>query len=531
MISEAQWWLIFSLIAAVVVVFAVQVLSMPYWSKEPVMQKWNWLRKLVQSPWKRGLSEHKLVCKDVRSVMDEYDGVGLRNKEVDIYGRFSAHLIENWRGAVDRVEGTGASGGGGGIGGLAAASSGMKWKFEGENRRMKCLLGLDGVGVSWYPIVDISDPGMDLSRDAGDEGKPGDAGGREHEVGWLLSVPGLYRYHRRGVFGGLLADIFGGGWEEGIVHFVPWMSSRPSASPIYLRGLFTTHMYRRIFYTEGKGDCALFCASPESMAMGGVLPVVRYRVFEFVLDESKIWPSSVRRGPSSVNRWVRIFKNVDMDTELDVELDGDVGIKTGADMRTMSVERAWMNWMRKLAGKDDVGALPDVRMYCVMSVAQMTAELKSGSLLIWAWMEDSRADDGELEIKGVVCFRDTGIRGCRESGSGQAVEEVFELCGLWYAIGVSVEEGGTRFVHALKELKRSNKNAARLIIPELGYGFGLLKWLGVKDSAAAGLGGGSGSGIGNGKIGNITRDPVWKAYYFYNRFYDEIPAKTAFILL
>jgi hypothetical protein len=143
-------------------------------------------------------------------------------------------------------------------------------------------------------------------------------------------------------------------------------------------------------------------------------------------------------------------------------------------------------------------------------------------VLFRPFVEEEETESGGVgeEIEAVLCFRNEHcliegkdeIRGM--AGSGR---EVFTLIGSWFLGGVSLEEGREAFRQGLREMRRVRKTFRILKVEMLGYNMGLLDSLRVSGNVEL-------------QIGRVVKQD-WQAYYFYNRFWEEVDARKCFILL
>jgi hypothetical protein len=501
--NEIQIWLMFLLVMGVVGWYMIQILYCPYWSKEPVLHTYDWMRRLglLSSTWKRGMtsSSHKYL---------DYKGV---NSWKAGDARFSG-AVENMCGFLRKEWISSSSSDWVDISGEEVTRTFTLSSAELEKGAGRGAV-ISSYSLSKYPIRDAS---FSWGSDAN--------GGKELADGWMMTYPIYYCFSEsRWSYGGVLGDIFGvgsnggGRKKSGETWKVDYLCIRRSMEKKerveMVRKLFTTHLYRLVFPDGGgvvkKGvmngirrNSALFRGDPLDESMRKVIPIVRFQVIEMELTEKEIWPLS-RRWASGRRKWVLM------------------GGKDG----TVMENRLWRNWLEGwYSGGGGVsgngGAMGEFRMVGVATFAMFMDKIATGDWFVWVLFRPLGFEDGGEEIEAVLCFRNERcliegkdeIRGMAGSGT-----EVFTLMGSWFIRGISLEEGREIFRRGLREMRRVRKTFRILRVEVLGYNMSLMDSLRV-------------SGNGELEIGRVIKRD-WMAYYFYNRFLGEVEARRCFIMI
>jgi len=507
--NEIRIWLVFLLVIGVVSYYMIQILYCPYWSKEPVLHTYDWLRRLgvLSSTWKRGMSSYKYL--DFSGVRTWKVGETGYSGAVGKMGRF---LKKEWISSSSSSSGD-ISGG-----------DSMTHTFTLSSAELEKGAGRGAV-VSSYSLLKF--PGWDASFLGGIDTSGGGDGGD----GWMMSYPVYYWFSESGWSGGgVLGDWMGESGRErsGETWKVDYLCVRRSMEKKerveVVRKLFSTHLYRLVFPSVGGGrggggmdnmvrrNSALFRSDPNDESMRKVVPVVRFRVVEVELAEKDVWPLS-RRWKGGRRKWVLM------------------GGKDGTVMQN----RLWRNWLEGWysgsGGGGNGGAMGGFRMVGVATLAMWLGKMATEDWFVWVLFSPlvSVREEGEggieEEISAVLCFRNERclmegkdeIRGMAGSGT-----EIFTLMGSWFLAGVSLEEGREVFRRGLREMRRVRKTFRILRVEEMGYNVGLMDSLRV---SSPGVGGGNGLMIG------LVVKQYWQAYYFYNRFWGEVEARRCFIVL
>ena len=502
--NETGYWLIFFLVAGVVIWYIREIIYCPYWSKEPVLHTYDWMRQMgvLNSTWKRGMSSHKYL--DVGGVRSWKAGEAGYSGAVEKMGGF---LRREWIVGVGDISGGGL---GDGMIRTFTLSSAELEKGAGRGAVVSSfsLLKYPTWDASFRALEDISGGCMDGGSGMGD--------------GWMLSYPVYYWFSDSGMScGGVLGELFGcvGGRERsGETWKVDYLCIRRSLEKKdqleVVRKLFTTHLYRLVFPSGGVGgsygirNSALFHGDPSDESMQKVVPVVRFRVVEVELDEKEVWPL-YKRWVSGRKKWQLM----------------------GGKEATVMENRLLRNWLEGWysgggGSGGNGGAMGGFRMVGVATLSMWLDKMASGDWFVWVLfrplaVDGDGIDEGGWEIEAVLCFRNehcliegkNEIRGMAGSGT-----EVFSLMGSWFLSGVSLEEGREIFRRGLREMRRFRKSFRVLRVDMLGYNVELMDALRV-------------SGGGNGlMIGRVVKQD-WMAYYFYNRFCGEVEARKCFVIL
>lgn len=494
--NEIRIWLVFFLVMGVMGWYIIQILYCPYWSKEPVLHTYDWMRRFgfLNSTWKRGMTSHKYL--DESGVRTWKSGDAGFSGAVGKMGNF---LKREW------IVGAGS----GDISGGAFTRT-----FTLSAADLEKGVGRGAV-ISLYSLSKF--PVWDASFSGGSDGSGGGGNGGD---GWMMTYPIYYWFSESGwSCGGVLGDLVGESSRErsGETWKVDYLCVRRSVAKKerveVVRKLFSTHLYRLVFPVGGgvggKGamdgirNSALFRADPLDESMRKVVPVVRFGIVEVELAEKEVWPSS-RRWAASRRKWVMM------------------GGKDGTVVENR-LWRAWVEGWFSGGGGGNGGSLGGFRFVGVATLSMWLDKMATGDWYVWVLFRPAVGGEEKREvveeIEAVLCFRNERcliegkdeIRGMAGSGT-----EVFTLMASWFLGDVSLEEGRDIFRRGLREMRRVRKTFRVLRVECLGYNVGLLEALRV-----------SGSELEIGRV--VKRD--WMAYYFYNRFWGEVEARRCFLVL
>lgn len=484
-LEEKHYWIVFSIIGIFFAWYAWQIIHSPYWSREPVLHTHDFFFRCgicFNRQWNRGMTTHKYL--DEKGVVS-YSASNAKPEEFDTC---VAKYLEFLRDEYLDV------------------SSGS---YRNEEIELTIPTAVLASGIGTKISAYVGRGFADIS------------GGGAVEEAWLRSrdVRVWYGGGTSAWGGGVMGEWCRTSGVESTGKYVDYICGRRMDGKKHqqrqqmvaeiVRRLFTTHMYRVVFGPNdtktgsGVPGFGIFRDDPTSVSMRGVVPFVRFWIYEIVLDERFTWPRSRRISADRVGgKWERVSEHW-----------------------SVSKKRLWKKWV-------DGFMTGSSRLRFICMAMNLMELVRLDALHIWVNISkkrneeegqtrdrDTDGDEYEDEIVAVVIFKNdfihcvgtNEIRGMADSGC-----DYFTVSGIWFAPNIGVREGYGLFVESVREMRGMRKTMKRLFIERMGFGCGLLDYFSM--------------GAGGRIIGELTGRKEW-AYYLYNYFLPGCDARDCMVIV
>jgi hypothetical protein len=473
------WWTLFLFCLVLGSWYVYWLCCVPYWSFEPVMKSYQFFHTFFGNvPWKRvGHSkyyrESEVITFSFGEEVSEMWSVANEEERREVCEKWFAFMKLHYPG----------------LGVAKGISETMEWNvyldevWNGMMGSDTCLSCYAGVSRSGYEDIILGGRKDFLGVDAEKE-TPKVSGS---EMGWVVSQP--IWFHRKSGFWGTETGMERLWNTESLTVAGGVLNTKEKQS--VTRNLFTTHHSRLVFpHALGMGfrgignvNGVLF-RERVGMSMRGVVPLVRFPVYEVELFDISVVSKREMRKTAFLGKMVALNETV---------------------LKDMKIMRPLIDWYGDLLA----GGVQSMEACGLMTWEMLIRKIKYGFLLVFVWFSE------EGGIQAIYFYRDEKRYLLRE-GEVQGLEfsgrDTIRWLATWSLVGMDMERLVVGFHWSLRELVRVKKTYRILLVDGLGLNYAILGYGGLQ------------------KLG-VLKGECLEGYYMYNRFYGSVVLGSVFLLV